>query len=134
MPPTDLRGVAHQGGDLVEAYAFLGEFAAEGVAVVKAGPAEARLAVGVAEVGGEVVGVPPATGGAGEEPAGEALGRSGSGGGWRGIAVQELTEGPADRHGAVALGLGLPEARPLGEVDRFGLYANHAASTVRDRL
>lgn len=48
MPAANLRAVAHQGADLVKANPFLGELAAEGVAVVQAGPLQAGGFVGLA--------------------------------------------------------------------------------------
>jgi len=115
MPSADLWGVAHQCADLVEAYTLLGELAAEGVAVVEAGPFEAGWFVGCADGSGEVVWVPVgATSGAWEVPAMGGLGGL--------VAQQVWQEGSADWDDSVLFGLWLPH----DAVDGFGLDADHA--------
>lgn len=65
---ADFGRIAHESGYLVEAFAFLGELAAEGVAVIQAAPGQAMLAIDIPQVMREIVGIPSAAFGRREEP------------------------------------------------------------------
>lgn len=116
MSAANLRAIAHEGADLVQANPFLGELAAKSVAVVQRGPLQVGGFVGITQVGAEVIRVPQFALGGGEVQAVFVF--------QRGVAVKILAECLADGDIAIVFGLGLP----VLTVDRFGLYADHAGA------
>ena len=99
MSAADLRRITHERGDLVEAFAFYGQVAAEGMAILQTSPIEAVFLVYLPQVLGEVVRIPAFAGRRRKEP--EAVVR-------RVVGRQNLMEGLADRHDPVLLSLWLP--------------------------
>src|SRR5690606_5914937 len=103
---------------LVQTHPALCQLAADGVAAVEAGPGQTGGLVGAAQVGGEVVRIPPAPGRCGEVPA--VVGRG------RGVPVEIAAQRPAEGDSPVGAGFGLPASA----VDCLGAYPDQALPSM----
>ena len=123
MTTANLRAVAHDGGDFIQALAFHGKMASKGVPEIQAAPLQSCFLVYLAQVLGKIVRMPAATCRRGKEPVAGNLGGMG-----------RAMRAGASEYGSTAIKLQDGSTVYINVTDAFGNVMLKGAEKVVQKL